>query len=105
MPKDDGDQPILVYSRGFVRDLLEMTTISSVHFLTRSTKLHMHIDRVLISIHVYSGKPWTIIDLKEAIREEMRAISLSACKNLMDNFVMRLKKCMELNGDHLDQML
>ena len=77
-----------------------------MHFLTRSTKLPMHKDRLQIPIHVYSGKPRTNTDLKEAIREEMRATSCSAvCKDVMDNFVLRLKKCTELNGGHLKEML
>ena len=54
---------------------------------------------------VYSEKPRTITDLKEAIREEMRAIPRSVCKAVMDNFVLRLKKCNELNGGHLEHML
>ena len=39
-----------------VRDLFGMTTIRSMHSLTRITKLPMHKDRVQILIHVYSGK-------------------------------------------------
>ena len=54
---------------------------------------------------VYAGKPRTITELKEAIREEMRAITNSVCKNVMDNFVLCLKKCTELNGGHLEHML
>ena len=54
---------------------------------------------------VYAGKPRTITELKEAIREEMRAITNSVCKNVMDNFVLRLKKCSELNGGHQEHML
>ena len=27
------------------------------------------------------------------------------CKNVMDNFVLRLKKCTEVNGGHLEHML
>ena len=54
---------------------------------------------------VYAGKPRTITELKEAIREEMRAIPKSVCKNVMDNFVLRMKKCTELNGGHLEHML
>ena len=89
----------------FVRDLSEVTTIDSVHFLTRGTKLPMHKDRMQISIHVYSGRPRTYTDLREAIRVEMKTISRSVCDNVMDNFVLRLKKCTELNGGHLEQML
>ena len=54
---------------------------------------------------VYAGKPRTITELKEAIREEMRAITNSVCKNVMDNLVLCLKKCTELNGGHLEHML
>ena len=54
---------------------------------------------------VYAGKPRTITELKEAIREEMRAITNSVCKNVMDNFVLRIKKCTELNRGHLEYML
>ena len=50
-------------------------------------------------------EPRTITDLKEAIREEMRAIPRSLCKDVMDSFVLRLKKCTELNGGHLEHKL
>ena len=89
----------------FVRNLFEVTTINFMHFLMRSTKLPMHKDQVQISIHVYSVKPRTITDLNEAIRVEMKVIFRSLCENVMDNFVLRLKKCTELNGGHLEQML
>ena len=52
----------------------------------------LHKDGVQISIHVQSGKPRTIIDLKEAIKEEKRSISRPVCKNVMDNLVLCLKK-------------
>ena len=77
-------------------------------FFRRSTKLSMtslHTDHVQISIRVYPGKSRTTTDLKEAIREEMRAIHRSVCKDVMDNFVRRLKKCTELNGGHLAHTL
>ena len=41
---------------------------------------------------VYAGKPRTITELKEAIREDIRAIPRSVCKNVMDNFVLRLRR-------------
>ena len=50
-------------------------------------------------------EPRTITDLREAIREEMRAIPRSLCKDVMDSFVLRLKKCTDLNGGHLEYML
>ena len=53
---------------------------------------------------VYAGKSRTITELKEAIREEMRAITNLVCKNVMYNFVLRLKKCTELDGGHPEHM-
>ena len=60
---------------------------------------------VQISNRVYSRKPRTITDLKEAIREEMRAIPRSVCKDVMDTFARRVKKCTELNGSHFKNTL
>ena len=49
---------------------------------------------------------YLLTDLKEAaIREEMRVTSRYVCRNVMDNFVLRLKKCTEPNGGHLEKML
>ena len=58
---------LLCTVEAFVQDLFEVTTTNSVHFLTRSRKLPMpmHKDRVQISIHVYSGKPRNITDLRK----------------------------------------
>ena len=81
---------------------------SSVHLFRRSTKLSMmslRTERVQISNCVYSGKLRAITELKEAIREQMRAIPRSVCRDVIDNFVPRLKKCTELNGGHLATML
>ena len=54
---------------------------------------------------VCSGRPRTIEKLREFIREEIRAIPLSVCSDVMNNFVQRLKKCTERNGGHLGHML
>lgn len=54
---------------------------------------------------VYANKPRTISELKVNIREEIRAIPRSVCKSVMLNFAMRLKKCVDLNGGHLEQVL
>lgn len=54
---------------------------------------------------VYAGKPETITKLNETIREEIRPITRSVCKKVFDNFVLRLKKCTELNGGHLEHLL
>ena len=83
--------------------MLEMTTLSE--YLEAQPMTSLHKDRLQISIRVYSGKPRTINDLKNAIREEMRAVSRSVCKDVTDNFVLRLKKCTRLNGSQLEKML
>ena len=103
MPEHDGGQPAFVYSRASAQNDQHSTPCISwgAHF-------HVQIsDHVQISNRVYSGKPRTITDLKEAIREEMRAIprSVCLCKDVMDNFVRRVKKCMELNGGYLEHAL
>ena len=54
---------------------------------------------------VYANKPRTISQLKVNIREEIRAIQRPVCKSVMLNFAMRLKKCTDLNGGHLEQIL
>ena len=58
-----------------------------------------------LKVRVYAGKPRNITELKEAIRKETRAITNSVCKNVMDNFVLLLKKSTELNGGNLEHML
>lgn len=52
---------------------------------------------------VYAGRPRTITELKETIREEMRAILQLVCKDDLNNFVLHLKKCGELKGGHEEE--
>ena len=54
---------------------------------------------------VYANKPRTISELKVAIRDEIRAIPRSVCKDVMKNFVKRLEKCLELNSGHLEHVM
>ena len=54
---------------------------------------------------VYAARPKSITELKEAIKEEIRPIPGSVCKDVFNNFVLRVKKCTELNGGYLKQML
>ena len=44
---------------------------------------------------VYASKPRTTSELKSNIREKIRAIPRSVCKDIMLNLTMRLKKCTE----------
>ena len=76
-----------------------------MHFLRRTFSRANLTDLVQIPIRVYSLQSRTITDLKKAIREEMRAIPRSLCEDVMDSFVLRVKKCTELNGGHLEHML
>ena len=52
---------------------------------------------------VYTNKPTNITELKDNIREEVRARSV--CKSVLLNFALRLKKCTDLNEGHLEQVL
>ena len=54
---------------------------------------------------VYANKPQNIVELKDSIKDEIGKIPRSVCKDVMNNFVVRLRKCMELNGEHLEHML
>ena len=54
---------------------------------------------------VYENEPNTITELKEAIREKIKTIPRDVYARVMNNFVQRLKKCTELEGDHMEQVL
>ena len=54
---------------------------------------------------VYVKKPRTTTELKEYIREEIRAIPRSMCKSVMQNFIKRMEKSLELNEGHMEQVL
>ena len=51
---------------------------------------------------VYVKKRKSTTELKEYIREEIRAIPRSMCKSVMQNFIKRMKKSLELNGGHME---
>ena len=42
---------------------------------------------------VYATNPSTLSELKMKIQEEMRNISRTTCKSVMENFVLRMEKC------------
>ena len=54
---------------------------------------------------VFQNSPQTIIELKENIRQEMQAIPASVCKNVMENFIRRLKACVDQNGSYVENMM
>jgi hypothetical protein len=50
---------------------------------------------------VYEEKPRTKMGLKQNIREEVAAISLTMLQRVMQNFQKRLRECVDNNGRHL----
>ena len=81
MPYHDGNQLDFMYSCMCTRS----SPFSFVHLLRRSTEFSMRswrTYRVQTSNCECLGKPKTITNLKEAIREEMRVIPWSLCKDV-----------------------
>ena len=54
---------------------------------------------------VYSTKPRNILELKKRITDEIRAIKPAVLRDVMQNFTLRLKKCLERRGGHLEHMM
>ena len=50
---------------------------------------------------VYVYNPQSIPDLKRAIKTTIKAIPMEECKKFIDNFVRRIKVCLQRQGDHL----
>ena len=81
--------------------VLEMTTIQSRAFLEvqHETSLHKDQGMALITSLMAFLSSATVLDFPEYTQIEI--CTRSVCKAVMDNFVLRLKKCTELNGGHL----
>ena len=54
---------------------------------------------------VHANRPTNITELKENIREEIRATPRFVCNSVLLNFAMRFKKCTDLKGGHLEQVM
>ena len=54
---------------------------------------------------VFKDRPKTIPELKENIIEEIKGIKRSVLKSVMENFALRIQKCKDLNGGHLEHLL
>ena len=54
---------------------------------------------------VYTRRPETIEQLKEAIRQEVAAIPPAMTRKVMDNFRERLQECVINNGCHLSDVI
>ena len=54
---------------------------------------------------VYTHRPRTLNDLKEAIRQEIRPIDRQLLARVMDDFKKRLEKCIQEDGQHLTNII
>ena len=54
---------------------------------------------------VYSHRPQSIEQLKDAIRQEITAIPHEMTRWVMDNFRERLWQCVDNNGSHLTDLI
>lgn len=58
-----------------------------------------------LKARVYTNKPRTLDDLKEAIRQEIANMSPAMLGKVFDNFSARLEECMAQNGHHLKDII
>ena len=54
---------------------------------------------------VYQEKPKDLRQLKQKIRKEIGEIQIKVLKDVMQNFTIRLNKCINAQGGHLEHML
>ena len=55
--------------------------------------------------NVFRGRPQTIPELKQAVAQKIREIELPTCTRVVDNFVRRVKLCIQRGGRHLEHVL
>jgi hypothetical protein len=55
--------------------------------------------------HVYTHKPCTLNDLKEAIHQEICPINRQLLARVMDDFKKRLENCIQEDGCHLTDII
>ena len=54
---------------------------------------------------VYSNRPQSIEQLKDAIRQEITAIPHEMTRRVIDNFREHLRQCVDNNGSHLTDLI
>ena len=54
---------------------------------------------------VYSNRPQSIEELKDAIRQEIASIPHEMIRRVIDNFRERLQQCVDNNGSHLTDLI
>ena len=57
-----------------------------------------------LKANVYHPQPTTLLELKERIRTAIHSIPIPMLKAVMCNFVLRLNKCFENNGEHFEHV-
>jgi hypothetical protein len=55
--------------------------------------------------HVYTHKPRTLSDLKEAIREEVATIDREMLERVYADFQQRFENCIQESGHHLPDII
>jgi hypothetical protein len=58
-----------------------------------------------LKLHVYTHKPRTLNDLKEAIRQDIHLIDRQLLARVMDDFKKRLENCIQEDGRHLTDII
>ena len=54
---------------------------------------------------MYENKPRDIEELKRAVTEIVRRISVDVCRNVIVNFAMRIRECLFRAGAHIEHVL
>jgi hypothetical protein len=58
-----------------------------------------------LKLRVYTHKPSTLNDLKEAFRQEIRPIERQLLARVVDDFRKRLENCIQEDGRHLTDII
>ena len=61
--------------------------------------------KIYLKAKVYEQRPQTLEALKEAIRQEVAAITSEMIRKVMDNYRERLHQCINIQGRHLSDVL
>jgi len=54
---------------------------------------------------IYIDKPRNLLELKEAITAQVRALDIDLCEKVIRNFKGRLQQCIAENGCHLPDII
>ena len=81
-------------------------TNESVTATQRAFRVHFKLGRHdPVPSKVYSNRPQSIEELKDAIRQEIASIPHEMIRRVIDNFRERLQQCVDNNGSHLTDLI